>query len=79
MIRLSFALENQIQELQHTLRIYEQALKQINTYNGKTPQLCDRDILIEIANSTLDKINPHRGCPKCGEDCIGWVSEGISC
>jgi hypothetical protein len=27
----------------------------------------------------LDIKNPHRGCPDCGENCMGWVSHGERC
>lgn len=39
--------------------------------------------LVEIVESHEEIIadfkNPHRSCPDCGEDCVGWVSHGERC
>ncbi|MCY7576157.1 hypothetical protein [Bacillus pumilus] len=35
--------------------------------------------ITKVATKILDQYYPHRSCPNCHEDCIGWVVDGRSC
>jgi hypothetical protein len=30
-------------------------------------------------HKSCDQQKPHRGCPNCHEDCMGWIVDGIPC
>jgi hypothetical protein len=33
----------------------------------------------ELRDEFIGILDPHRACPDCGQDCIGWVAEGERC
>lgn len=72
---LILAMFHKIEELTNQKVDYEKSLMEITAQHDNT----SGKRLKEIANKALNKHNPHRSCPNCHDDCIGWILEGQPC
>jgi hypothetical protein len=55
--------------------VYENRYDLSLRINGINP---DIDLIFD--KSEVEEVkNKHRGCPNCGDDCIGWVVDGEPC
>ncbi|ALV02208.1 hypothetical protein JD965_13520 [Bacillus siamensis] len=72
--KLSLAMFHEIETLTEKNNDLYKALREIeNGINKSTEDLT------EIAIKILDEYYPHRSCPNCHDDCMGWISDGVSC
>lgn len=71
---LVLAMFQEIEELVELKEAYESALREIE--NGTFDI---RERLVKVAKQVLDKHNPHRSCPNCHDDCVGWIVDGTPC
>jgi hypothetical protein len=72
---LVYAMFQEIEDLRDNLKTAKESLEFITRQYDNTSV----NMAKETATKTLDKIDPHRSCPNCHDDCVGWVVEGKPC